>query len=176
MIRNHRSTIQFRSSGRWARPLVAAFVAAGCQIATVPDVPGPMPTGALLFTLISQTDPYQQWAQFPDRQGTLSSALPHGPMSRVWINGQVEAALTNFTGQLPDGAIIVKENVGSSSQVTEAALTVMWKVAGFDPANNDWFWANMTPDGQIVAEGKLLSCTACHGAARNNDFVFVQQF
>jgi len=176
MIRNHRSTIRFRSSGRWARPLVAALVAAGCQTAAVPDVPAPMPTGASLFTLISQTDPYQQWGQFPDRQGTLPSALPHGPMSRVWINGQVETALTNFTGQLPDGSIIVKENVGSSSQVTEAALTVMWKVAGFDPANNDWFWANMTPDGQIVAEGKVPSCTACHGGVRNNDFVFVHQF
>jgi hypothetical protein len=135
-----------------------------------------MPTGAELFTLISQTDPYQQWGQFPDRQGTLPSVLPHGPMSRVWINGKVASALGNFGGQLPDGSIIVKENVGTSSQVTEAALTVMWKVAGFDSTNNDWFWANMTPQGQIAAEGKVQSCTACHGGVRSNDFVFVHRF
>ena len=88
--------------------------------------------------------------------------------------------IKSFTGQiqikLPDGSIIVKENVGTSPEVTEAVLTVMWKVAGFDPENNDWFWANMMSDGQIVAEGKVQGCTACHGGARSNDFIFVQQF
>jgi hypothetical protein len=164
--------------------VVAMALAVGCQTTPNAQMPGTMnppdmpgPTAAKLFTLISQTDPYPQWGQFPDRQGTLPSVLPHGPMSRVWINGKVESALGNFTGQLPDGSIIVKENVGTSSQVTEAALTVMWKVAGFDPVNNDWFWANMSSDGQIMAEGKVQSCTLCHGGgARNNDFVFVHRF
>ncbi len=122
-----------------------------------------------------QDNPYQQWAQFSDYQGTLPSALPHGPMSRVFINGVVESALEDFDGSLPDGSIIVKENVCTSPEVTEAALTVMWKVAGFDPNNNDWFWANMTPDGQIMAEGKVTACAACHGGARANDFVFVHE-
>ncbi|MCH8878249.1 MAG: cytochrome P460 family protein [Planctomycetes bacterium] len=134
------------------------------------------PTGAALFTMIDQTDPFQQWGEFPDWQGARASALPHGPMSRIFINATVEAALANFEGQLPDGSIIVKENVGTSPEVTEAVLTVMWKVAGFDPENNDWFWANMMSDGQIVAEGKVQGCTACHGGARSNDFIFVQQF
>ncbi len=134
------------------------------------------PTGAELLTSIMQDDPYQQWAQFSDYQGILPSALPHGPMSQVFINGVVESALDNFDGALPDGAIIVKENVGTSPDVSEAALTVMWKVTGFDPDNNDWFWANMTPQGQIVAEGKVAACAACHGGARANDFVFVHQF
>ena len=152
----------------------------GCIRMAVPPDDDPTtepPTGAELFSLITEEDPYQNWAEFPDRQGTLPSVLPHGPMSRVFINGEVEAALdTEFTGQLPDGSIIVKENVGTDPQVTEAALTVMWKVAGFDPGNNDWFWANMTLDGDIVAAGKVQSCTACHGGVRGNDFVFVQRF
>ena len=134
------------------------------------------PTGAKLFTRIMQDDPYQEWTQFPDHQGTFSSVLPHGPMSQVFINGEVESALANFDGTLPDGSIIVKENVGTSPDVTEAALTVMWKIQGFDPANNDWFWANMTQEGEIVAEGKVQGCTACHGGARANDFVFVHEF
>ena len=136
-----------------------------------------MPSGAALFNIITdQTNPFQQWGQFADRQGTLPSGLPHGPMSRVFMNDKVAAALANFDGQLPDGSIIVKENVGTSPFVTEAVLTVMWKVAGSDPANNDWFWANFEPDGQIAAEGQVLGCIGCHGGARNNDFVFVQQF
>jgi len=134
------------------------------------------PTGAKLFTMITQDDPFEQWAQFSDRQGTLPSSLPHGPMSQVFINGVVESALDNFDGTLPDGSIIVKKNIGTDPLVTEAALTIMWKVAGFDPDNNDWFWANITTDGQIAAEGKVASCVGCHGGARANDFVFVHQF
>jgi len=133
-------------------------------------------TGDALFTLITQPKPFNQWAQFPDRQGTQTSALPHGPMSNVFINDTVVAALNNFTGQLPDGSIIVKENIGTDPSVTEAKLTVMWKVAGFDPNNNDWFWANMSPTGQIQAEGKVQTCITCHGGAMANDFVFVHQF
>ncbi len=165
-------------------PLSAGGVAFALLLAVVgcPAMPGPIddvddsPTGAKLFTRIMQDDPYQRWAQFPDYQGTLPSALPHGPMSQVFINGEVESVLSNFDGTLLDGSIIVKENVGTSPDVTEAVLTVMWKVEGFDPGNNDWFWANMTPEGEIVAEGKVQGCTACHGGARANDFVFVHEF
>ncbi len=167
--------------------LIGALAAGGCTNMSIPEDSGgamtdsdgagaSAPTGAKLSTGIMQDDPYQQWAQFPDRQGTLPSALPHGPMSQVFINGVVQSALDNFDGALPEGSIIVKENVGTSLDVTEVALTVMWKVQGFDPANNDWFWANMTPDGEIVAEGKVQGCTACHGGARANDFVFVHEF
>jgi hypothetical protein len=169
------SVLSLLSVGGAALPIL--LVVAGC-----PAVPGAgdaledSPTGAKLFTRIMQDDPYQDWAQFPDYEGTLPSALPHGPMSRVFINGEVESALTNFDGALPDGSIIVKENVGTSPDVTETALTVMWKVQGFDPENNDWFWANMSLEGQIMAEGRVQSCAACHGGARGNDFVFVHQF
>ena len=156
---------------------IGALAAGGCTDVSIQEGTGvPAPTGAKLFTGITQDDPYQQWAQFSDYQGTLPSALPHGPMSRVFINGVVESALENFDGSLPDGSIIVKGNIGTSPNVTEAALTVMWKVSGFDAANNDWFWANMSPTGEIVAEGKVATCIACHGRARANDFVFVQQF
>lgn len=163
------------------------FLIGGCSDMLIPDNGGmsmtdsegagaSAPTGAKLFTSIMQDDPYQQWSQFSDYQGTLPSALPHGPMSQVFINGVVESALENFDGSLPDGSIIVKENVGTSPAVSEAALTVMLKVTGFDPDNSDWFWANMTPQGQIVAEGKVQACAACHGGARANDFVFVHKF
>ena len=157
--------------------LVLLLVVAGCPAVPEPsDMTDDAPTGAKLVTRIMQDDPYQDWAQFPDHQGTFESALPHGPMSQVFISGEVEAALANFDGALPDGSIIVKENIGTSPNVTEAALTVMWKVQGFDPENNDWFWANMTPAGKIVAEGKVQACAACHGGARTNDFVFVHEF
>jgi hypothetical protein len=157
--------------------LALLLIVTGCPaMPGAGDVADDVPSGAKLFTRISQDDPYHNWAQFPDHQGTFPSVLPHGPISQVFINSVVEGALNNFAGALADGSIIVKENVGIDPSVTEAALTVMWKVAGFDPDNNDWFWANMTPEGEIVAEGKVAACAACHGGARANDFVFVHPF
>jgi len=134
------------------------------------------PTAAGLFAMITEADPYQSWAQFPEAQGAVPSNPPHGAMARIFINVKVQEAMQNFTGSLPDGAIIVKENLGENPTEKAQALTVMWKVAGFDPDNNDWFWANVTPDGQVNAEGKVPGCVNCHGAARANDFVFKHQF
>lgn len=180
MNRIHTSTI-------WGIILIGTLAIVGCTNMPPPENIGgslsdpdgfgaSVPTGAKLVTRIMQDDPYQDWAQFPDHQGTFESVLPHGPMSQVFINNVVESALENFDGSLPDGSIIVKENIGTSPEVTEAALTVMWKVAGFEPNNNDWFWTNMTPNGEIVNEGNVASCTACHSGARENDFVFVHGF
>lgn len=164
---------------QWARVLGAVVPLAavvGCPM--MPDGGGmekAEPTATALFESIAVTDSFRQWAQFPDAQGTLDSNLPHGPMSRVYINDVVADALGAMSGTLPNDSIIVKENIGEDPSVTEAALTVMWKVPGFDPDNNDWFWANMSLDGTVVAEGAVEGCIACHGRARGNDFVFLQQ-
>ncbi len=34
-----------------------------------------------------------------------------------------------------------------------AAITVMYKAAGFNPEVGDWFWAKFTPDGKVEAKG-----------------------
>ena len=167
--------LRFYRRAPWFCLVFAALPGSDCA-QTVPGGMPTSPTASELFTLITQTDPFQQWAQFPDRQGTQPSALPHGPMSRVFANDTVMDALNNFTGALPAGAIIVKENVGDSSQVTEAVLTVMWTVSGFDPENSDWFWANLSTQGDVRAEGRVQGCISCDGGMRANDFVFVHQF
>jgi hypothetical protein len=141
------------------------------------QMPADDPTAAKLFTMITETDPFQDWARFPEAQGLIESAAPHGPFARVWINGPVEdVVLTGLGGNLPDGSIIVKENLGESTSEKADAWTIMWKVSGYDPDNNDWFWANVTPDGDVNAEGRVEGCITCHGGARENDFVFLHQF
>ena len=134
------------------------------------------PSGAELFALITETDPFEDWTQFPEAKDFVASAAPHGPMARIWINQEVENALAGVSGGLPNGSIIVKENLGESTSEKADAWTVMWKVSGFDPDNNDWFWANVTPDGVVNAEGKIDGCIACHAGVRDNDFVFLHQF
>jgi len=56
-----------------------------------------------------------------------------------------------------------------------AAITVMYKVVGYNPEIGDWFWARYTPDGKVEAEGKsgmADMCIGCHGKAKGNDFLF----
>lgn len=134
------------------------------------------PTASKLFTLITETDPYEEWAQFPGLEGTIESAPPHGPMARVFINASVESALEDFSGRLPEGSIIVKESSGENAEEKANALAIMWKVSGFDPDNNDWFWANVTPEGVVTAEGRIAGCASCHSGAGDNDFIFLHQF
>jgi len=152
---------------------------AGCTT-TVPTEGGidttAAPSAEQLFRMVTETDPFEQWAQFPEAVGTVDSAAPHGPMARIFINAQVENAMDGGTLPLPDGSIIVKENLGQSTSEKAEAWTIMWKVAGFDADNNDWFWANITPDGEVGAEGRIDGCISCHSGAQTNDYVFTHTF
>lgn len=156
-------------------PAILVIFVAGCP-PPAPGSPPGSPTAEELYDLITLTDPYEQWGQFPGAQGTIDSNPPHGPFARVFISSEVEGALGNFTGRLPEGSIIVKESFDADMNESGDSLTVMWKVDQFDPPNNDWFWASFRFDGTIRSEGRVAGCFACHGAARDNDFIFLQQF
>ncbi len=179
MKRNRKQMTETPLAGAVVGALLAAL--GGCTQPPIPDSEAgeddrTTPTAAKLFALVNEADPYLDWAQFPDVQGTVPSTAPHGPMARIFINALVEESLDDFDGALLDGAIIVKENLGESTSEKADALTIMWKVSGFDPENNDWFWANITPDGEVNAEGKIEGCINCHTAARANDFIFLHEF
>jgi len=93
------------------------------------------------------------------------------------VRSHVEAIrIEGKKGILPDESIIVKENFGPDKKL--AAITVMYKEKGYDPAHNDWFWAKYQPDGTIDAEGKVKGCIDCHGLPKDifkdktNDYVW----
>ncbi|MEA3292519.1 MAG: cytochrome P460 family protein [Pseudomonadota bacterium] len=93
------------------------------------------------------------------------------------------------------GRVIVKRNYGGEGITVPAvynnpsmylkAVTVMYKrEAGYDPDNQDWFWAKYSPQGEVltnpkgmqlagrVAKGASEGCIACHQAAPGGDYVF----
>lgn len=111
---------------------------------------------------------------------------PHGMMLETFYLRQT---IDGHTGDL-----IVKRNFGPVG-VTEdevladpenhlGAITVMFRRAeGYDPENQDWFWAKYLPDGSFdktpngmpmagkVAKGMDTGCIACHQGA-GEDMVF----
>ncbi len=130
----------------------------------------PDTTAAAVWSYLQQEDYRANWGMWPGKGKLYTGRDPHGALLTTYANAAALGALTGKAGSMPAGAIIVKENFMPDSSL--AALTVMYKVDGYDPANNNWFWAKLGPAGGVQVEGRGQGCIACHAAQRANDFVF----
>lgn len=70
----------------------------------------------------------------------------------------------------PNGALVVKENFNEQRKLT--GITAMLKRDGYDHADRNWVMAAYTPEGKVVAFGKVPACIACHAMVTKQDFVF----
>ncbi len=133
---------------------------------------GAMPSaeGQAVYSYITKTSPYQNWALFPGKDKLYKGQHPHGALLTTYVNDVALKGINNRVGTLADGAIIVKENYMPDK--TLGAVTVMYRVKGYDPDAGDWFWAKYKADGSIAKEGKVAGCIGCHTAAIGNDWVF----
>ncbi len=92
------------------------------------------------------------------------------------------------------GAIIVKKNYTLEFATVEDVannpgqqhdVTIMFhREDGYDPDNQDWFWAKFTAEGEILSgppgalagrvfKGMDVGCIACHKGAPGGDMVFI---
>lgn len=113
---------------------------------------------------------YQSWGQAPGFEGVQPSKSVHGDFVRVYVNDVVAADLAS-----PGfGSILVKEGFDKADASKLKALTVMERIEGYDPENDDWFWARYKPDGTLTDSGQVSNCIKCHRAdAEDFDYVFV---
>ncbi len=131
----------------------------------------------------SAIDGYDEWklntAVYPGQS-------PHGKFLRMFYN------VVTIEGE--PYHVIVKDNYGgeaaTETTVTNnpeaylAAVTIMLqREPGYDPENNDWFWAKYLKNGDLdmtngmkmagrVAKGSNQGCIACHANAGGGDYVF----
>jgi hypothetical protein len=133
---------------------------------------------AQIYTDVTAMDDYTAWLGF----GTATTPPPveadasggaHGAFNRTFLNDIGDGNERN----LADGTIIVKENY-SPDENTMVAITVMAKITDIDAANENWFYAKLSPTGEVQLAGTLgannVGCAlnGCHDAAAGNDFVF----
>ena len=112
---------------------------------------------------------HEQWAPFEGHEGLQPGVSPHGKFVRVFVN-----PIGADTQEAPAyGTIIVKENYSSEDLTSLESLTIMQRSEGYDPDNDDWFWARYTPAGELTHSGKVESCSNCHFDAGGDDFVFL---
>ena len=133
---------------------------------------GTMPPaeGQAVYDYITKTSPYQNWSLFPGKGKLYKGQHPHGALLTSYVNDVALKGINNKVGTLADGSIIIKENYMPDK--TLGAVTVMYRVKGYDPDAGDWFWAKYKADGSIAKEGKVAGCSGCHTAAIGNDWVF----
>ncbi len=145
--------------------LVLHGVVAAQGKAGSPDVAA---NGAALWEYVKSAD-YKTWKMWPGTSAFYQGQLPHGAWLTTYVNEPAFNAIEAKAGSLPDGSIVVMENYSSAKELT--ALTMIYKVKGYNPEGDDWFWARYLPDGKIDSEGKVSLCMVCHGMAKNNDYI-----
>ena len=134
------------------------------------DMPGA--DAAELWNFITETSPYGEWNGWPGLEGHQPGNAPHGAIIRTFLSGHgVHNIQDAEKGTFDNGIIVVKENF--MPDTTLAAITVMYKVEGFNPDAADWFWVKYQPDGTVDAAGIPKGCVTCHGAKADNDYIML---
>ena len=129
---------------------------------------------------LQQSDYQNSWTLWPGKGELYTGQEPHGMLLTTYLNDIALQALNSGASTMPPGAIIVKENYMPDR--TLAAITTMFKVQGYNPDVNDWFFTKHLPSGELdraptgmALEGRLPGCTNCHRAMQGNDWVFTGQ-
>ena len=149
--------------------LAIAMTLTTSSLTMAEDMPGP--DGDALWNYISKVSPYTEWQYWPDHKGMQEGRAPHAPLHKVFVNKQ---ALDSMTAPLHFGAIEVKENYSPSHELK--AITVMYKIKGYNPDDGDWFWVKYSAKGKTLKAGKPGGCIGCHATRVANDYVLVHEF
>jgi hypothetical protein len=134
----------------------------------------------------------QLWQQLVQQRLVGPQAMGAVPYLRV---GQAHAPtlvtlLSTATVGSRQGTVIVKrsyaqgatreEIIANPTQKLENITVMFQREAGYDAANQNWFWAMYAPDGAVgrmegaTMAGKVGMCIGCHTTAPGGDFVFLR--
>jgi hypothetical protein len=129
----------------------------------------PLPAGGDLRYHITGQLSYKDWETWPGKGEMHKGTEPHGALLTVYVNDRALKSIKDMKG-MANNSIIVKENYAPNKQLM--AITVMYKVEGYNPEGGDWFWVKYAADLDILAEGTIKDCLACHGTVKDNDYIF----
>lgn len=149
---------------------LAVLTVAACDTESEENDDFPAPTSAAVWEHLQEENYDQTWDLWPGTDELYVGSEPHGMLLSTYVNDAARQAISAKTGTMPEGAIVVKENY--MPDTTFDAITVMYKVDGYNPENSDWFWLKVSPTGVVDAEGRVEGCQNCHSAAADNDFLF----
>lgn len=130
----------------------------------------PDTTAEGIWAFLQEVDYRESWRRWPGTAELYPGVEPHGMLLTTYVNDLAHDALTNGAATMPPGAIIVKENYMPDS--TFAAVTTMYKVQGYNPEHQDWFFAKHDPQGMVDVFGREPMCQDCHSTAPGGDYLY----
>ncbi len=125
-----------------------------------------------IWAHLREADYQNSWRRWPGTEQLYTGVEPHGMLLTTYVNDLAYDALTNGAATMPEGAIIVKENYMPDR--TFAAVTTMYKVRGYNPDHQDWFFAKHDPQGVVDVFGRDPMCQACHSSAPGADYLYTE--
>lgn len=153
-----------------ASSVVACLLGFGGIAAVTADGHLPPTDGKALIKYITEKSDYTKWPLFPGKGKLYKGQHPHGAFLTTYVSEDTLQAIKAKKGSIPSGGIIVKENYSPEKKL--AAVTVMYRKAGYNPDAGDWFWIKYAPNGAVEKEGKVAGCINCHRAVQANDWIF----
>lgn len=124
------------------------------------------------YGLTNILEPVEDFTQY------LPSDVPHGNTIRLFVNDVALAGLDSLEVMryptLPAGSMIVLENYAGTFENPGdlVSLSIMYKIEGFNPDGNDWFWVQADmPDNLIRFDGAAEFCQVCHENYGENDYI-----
>jgi hypothetical protein len=135
--------------------------------------PEPEPTGEAVWSFLEQENYQNTWSLWPGTVELYDGGTAHMEpfLMTTYLNDVAMESITNGNGSFSDGSMIVKETYVPADS-TFQDVTAMYKVDGYNPDANDWFWLMASPEGMIGAEGRVQMCIDCHASASDSDYVF----
>ena len=111
------------------------------------------------------------------RQGEAHAASLVTLLSTISVNGTDMEVIVkrSYEGEGATRDAIIANPTENLSNIT----VMVKREAGYDPDNQDWFWAMYMPDGSVgemegmQMAGRVEMCTACHSAAPGGDYLFL---
>jgi hypothetical protein len=83
----------------------------------------------------------------------------------VYADDAGTSALATELGPVPAGARFVEEHFERADGGAGPIMMMEKRPAGFDAAHGDWRYVAVSSRGEVVADGPVASCAACHGDA-----------
>lgn len=125
--------------------------------------------GDLRHHIISHMPYKKEFKLWPGKGEQYKGTEPHGSLLTTYVNDRAMKSIKDKSGML-NNSIVVKENYAPNKELM--AITVMYKVKGFNPEGGDWFWAKYDANFKTLASGKVDGCLGCHGTVKDNDYIF----
>ena len=157
--------MQFQSTGATATPWPTTPPPTG-----TPGPELPHTSAASMMAYLQEVNYPSWWKLWPGFGEKYLTCGTHSIRLTTYANPPAYAAVSGKMGTMLPGPIIVKENYTDDGQFR--ATTVMYKVEGYNPEYNDWFWLKVLEDGTVDQEDRPDGCQVCHSEMKSNDYIW----